>query len=249
MPFFFLIVASLPHKPHWRHIIFSCEKSIILSLFKLYSHFGWVGTGRAITCFMNIFPLPYITTFPDKPVRQNNLFLFPPSWSSFGRKRFPAAWQPVWVSVYPPRQEHLLASSVPLPLSVGWPVCLPVSADHHCALPMQEAACQSYLFYGTDDFDDPFDSLKFQCLELPVDWCSGIHPIPLKVGQHCLNEFTGRHASFHFVQMLFHIYGYTNGFCNFCLHNLESFCKCKGGPAQPFCTASILFSVDFSPTL
>ena len=23
--------------------------------------------------------------------------------------------------------------------------------------------------YGTDDFDDPFDSLKFQCLELPVD--------------------------------------------------------------------------------
>lgn len=24
----FLIVASLPHKPHWRHIIFSCEKKI-----------------------------------------------------------------------------------------------------------------------------------------------------------------------------------------------------------------------------
>ncbi len=60
-----------------------------------------------------------------------------------------------------------------------------------------------------------------------------------------LNELTGRHASFHFVQMLFHIYGYTNGFCNFCLHNLESFRKCKGGPAQPFCAASIFFSVDF----
>lgn len=24
----FLIVASLPHKPHWRHIIFSCEKKV-----------------------------------------------------------------------------------------------------------------------------------------------------------------------------------------------------------------------------
>lgn len=104
----FLIVASLPHKPHWCHIIFSCEKSIILSLFKLYFHFGWAGTGRAITCFMNIFPLLYITTFPDKPVRQNNLFLFPPSWSSSGRKHFPAAWQPVPIFFCLPRQEHLL---------------------------------------------------------------------------------------------------------------------------------------------
>ena len=197
-------VASLPHKPHWRYIIFSCEKSIILSLFKLYFHFGWAGTGRAITCFMSIFPLLYITTFPDKPVRQNNLFLFPPSWSSSGRKRFPAAWQPVPICFYLPVRA-LAFSTFRFRFQLGdLFVCLfqqIITVRFRC----RKQLCQFI-----------FSMARMILMIRSIPWSSSVlnllidvrdPPRSAQVGQHCLNEFTGRHASFHFVQMLFHICG------------------------------------------